>query len=78
VNQLPFSAALEGRNTQANRPFPNINGPVIPVFSNGTNNYNAVNFRVDKRYSSGFALLVNYTIQPGLCTVPEGALPGEA
>jgi hypothetical protein len=66
VNQMPFSAALQGLNTQANRPFPNINGTVIPVFSNGSNNYNAVNFRVDKRYSNGFALLVNYTIQKNL------------
>ena len=66
VNQLPFSAALQGRNTQADRPFPNINGTVIPVFSNGSNNYNAVNFRVEKRYSQGFAFLVNYTIQKNL------------
>jgi len=66
VNQLPFSSALQGLNTQANRPFPNINGTVIPVFSNGTNNYNSVNFRVDKRYANGFALLVNYTIQKNL------------
>lgn len=65
-NQLPFSAALNGLNTQANRPFPNINGTVIPVFSNGSNNYNSVNFRVDKHYSNGFALLVNYTIQKNL------------
>ena len=65
-NQLPFSAALQGRNTQANRPFPNINGTVIPVFSNGANNYNSVNFRVDKHYSNGFALLLNYTIQKNL------------
>jgi hypothetical protein len=66
VNQLPFSAALQGLNKQANRPFPNINGTVIPVFSNGTNDYNSVNFRVDKRYANGFALLVNYTIQKNL------------
>jgi hypothetical protein len=66
VNQLPFSAALSGHNTQADRPFPNINGTVIPVFSNGTNDYNAFNFRIDKRYSNGIALLVNYTIQRNL------------
>src|SRR5204862_386894 len=66
VNQLPFSAALQGLNKQADRPFPNINGTVIPVFSNGTNNYNSLNFRVDKSFSKGFALLVNYTIQKNL------------
>src|SRR5437762_12437826 len=63
VNQLPFSAAIQNNNKQANRPFPNINGTVIPVFSNGTNNYNAFNVRIEKRYSHGLALLVNYTIQ---------------
>ena len=66
VNQLPFSAAIAGKNTQANRPFPNINGTVIPVFSNGANNYNSFNVRIEKRYSKGLALLVNYTIQKNL------------
>ncbi len=66
VNQLPFSAALSGNNLQANRPFPNINGTVIPIFSNGANNYNSVNFRLEKRYANGFALLVNYTIQKNI------------
>jgi hypothetical protein len=65
-NQIPFSQALLGNNKQANRPFPNINGTVIPTFSTATNDYNAVNFRVEKRYSKGFALLVNYTIQKNL------------
>jgi hypothetical protein len=72
VNQLPFSSALQGNNKQANRPFPNINGTVIPIFSNGANNYNSVNFRLDKRYASGFALLVNYTIQKNLEAVGSG------
>lgn len=65
-NQLPFSAAIQGTNKQANRPFPNINGTVIPTFSIATNNYNSVNFRVEKRYSHGLAMLVNYTIQKNL------------
>src|SRR5207245_8471513 len=47
VNQLPFSAAIEGKNKQADRPFANINGTVIPVLSNGANNYNAFNFPID-------------------------------
>jgi hypothetical protein len=66
VNQIPFSQALVGLNKQANRPFPYINGTVIPTFSNATNDYNAVNFRVEKRYTKGLALLVNYTIQKNL------------
>jgi hypothetical protein len=65
-NQIKFSQALLGLNKQANRPFPNINGTVIPTFSTATNDYNAVNFRVEKRYSKGLALLVNYTIQKNM------------
>jgi hypothetical protein len=65
-NQIPFAKALQGLNKQANRPFPNINGTVIPTFSTATNDYNAVNFRVEKRYSKGLAMLVNYTIQKNL------------
>ncbi|HTM47122.1 MAG TPA: TonB-dependent receptor [Bryobacteraceae bacterium] len=66
VNQLPFQAAIQGKNRQADRPFANINGTVIPVFSNGSNSYNAFNVHIDKRYSKGLALLVNYTIQKNL------------
>lgn len=66
VNQLPFAAALSGKNTQADRPFANINGTVMAVYSSGTNDYNAFNARIDKRFSKGLALLVNYTIQKNL------------
>ncbi len=66
VNQIPFGAALTGNNKQANRPFPYINGTVIPTFSTATNNYNSVNMRLEKRYTKGLALLVNYTIQKNL------------
>lgn len=65
-NQIPFAQALTGQNKQANRPFPYINGTVIPTFSTASNDYNSVNFRVEKRYSKGLALLVNYTIQKNL------------
>lgn len=65
-NQIPFEKALTGQNKQVNRPFANINGTVIPTFSIATNNYNSGNFRVEKRYSQGVALLVNYTIQKNL------------
>jgi hypothetical protein len=65
-NQIPFSQALNGMNTQANRPFPYINGTVIPTFSTASNDYNSANFRVEKRYSYGLAVLVNYTIQKNL------------
>ena len=72
VNQLPFAAAISGLNKQANRPFSNINGSLIPIFSNGANNYNSVNFRLQKSYTNGLALLVNYTIQKNLEFVGSG------
>ncbi len=65
-NQIPFAQALTGNNKQANRPFPYINGTVIPTFSTASNNYNSANFRLEKRYTKGLALLVNYTIQKNL------------
>ena len=65
-NQIPFGQALTGNNKQVNRPFPNINGTVIPTFSTASNNYNSMNMRLEKRYTKGLALLVNYTIQKNL------------
>ena len=65
-NQIPFSQALAGNNKQANRPYPYINGTVITTFSTASNDYNSVNFRMEKRYSKGLALLANYTIQKNL------------
>ena len=65
-NQIPFSQALAGNNKQANRPFSYINGTVITTYSTASNNYNSANFRMEKRYSKGLALLVNYTVQKNL------------
>ncbi len=65
-NQIPFEKALTGANKQANRPFPNINGTVIPTFSTASNNYNSMNARMEKRFTHGVAFLVNYTIQKNL------------
>lgn len=59
-NQVPFQYALDGRNTQPNRPFPNINGTVIPTFSIASSSYHAVNFKVEKRYSLGLNFLANF------------------
>lgn len=66
VNQVPFEYALDGRNTQANRPYPMINGTVIPTFSTAKSNYNAFNLRVEKRYTAGLSFLLNYTFQKNL------------
>ncbi|HEY1950947.1 MAG TPA: TonB-dependent receptor [Bryobacteraceae bacterium] len=65
-NQIPFAQALTGTNKQANRPFSYINGTVLTTFSNASNNYNSANFRLEKRYSKGLAMLVNYSIQKNL------------
>jgi len=66
VNQVPFEYALDGRNLQRFRPYPMINGTVIPTFSKATSNYNAFNVRAEKRYTGGLAFLLNYTIQKNL------------
>ena len=65
-NQVPFEYALTGRNLQQFRPFPMVNGTVIPTFSLASSNYNAFNLRVEKRYSAGLSFLLNYTIQKNL------------
>lgn len=65
-NQIPFSQALSGNNKQANRPFPNINGTVITTYSTASNDYNSANLRLEKRYTKGLVVLINYTIQKNL------------
>ncbi len=65
-NQVPFEFALDGRNTQANRPYSNVNGIIIVAPSKATSSYHAANFKLEKRYSSGLNFLVNYTIQKNL------------
>ena len=72
LNQLPFAAAITGNVKQSDRPFPNINGTVIPTFTTATSNYNAVNFKVEKRYSAGLSFLVNYTVQKNIETGGSG------
>ncbi len=66
VNQVPFEFALDGRNIQRNRPYPMINGVVIPTFSRAKSNYNAFNLRVEKRHRNGLNFLVNYTWQKNM------------
>jgi Carboxypeptidase regulatory-like domain len=72
LNQEPFQYALDGRNTQANRRFAFINGLFAYDQSTATSNYNSVNFKVERRFSSGLAFLVNYSIQKTL----ERGVPG--
>jgi hypothetical protein len=62
-NQVPFEYALDGRNTQANRPFPYINGHIPTVSDFATSSYHAINLKAEKRYSNGLNFLINYTIQ---------------
>jgi hypothetical protein len=65
-NQVPFEYALDGRNAQRFRPYPMVNGTVIPTFSTATSNYNAFNLRVEQRYRAGVSFLLNYTVQKNL------------
>jgi hypothetical protein len=62
INQEPFSYALQGTNTQANRPFPFLASSVGLDTADVSNWYNSFNTRVEKRYSHGLVLLANYTV----------------
>jgi len=72
LQQLPFEAALRDQNTQAFRRYPSINGLFAYDQSTATSNYNSVNFRVERRFARGLALLANYSIQKTL----ERGVPG--
>lgn len=78
MNQLSFAQALAATNltgalpTQAQRPFPNINNAVLDVRSIGNSRYNAANFKLEKRYSYGLTLLLNYTVSKDIETKGTG------
>jgi outer membrane receptor protein involved in Fe transport len=66
LNQVPFEYALDGRNTQASRRMPKINGTGGYSAGDANNKYHAFNLRVEKRFSFGFNFLSNYTISKNL------------
>jgi hypothetical protein len=66
LNQVPFEFALAGKNTQANRRMPKINGTGGYSEGDANNKYHAFNLRIDKRFSRGFNFLANYTISKNL------------
>lgn len=66
LNQVPFEYALTGKNTQAYRRMPKINGTGGYSEGDANNKYHAFNLRVDKRFSRGFNFLANYTIAKNL------------
>jgi hypothetical protein len=61
LNQIPLDFALKGANLQANRPYPTLNGSAGVDAAIANNFYNALNVRVEKRYSMGLNFLMNYT-----------------
>jgi Carboxypeptidase regulatory-like domain/TonB dependent receptor len=72
LNQVPFAYALEGLNTQANRPLYKINGTGGYSVGVANNKYEAVNFRLEKRFGGGLNFLANYTISKNLETGGSG------
>ena len=66
LNQVPFEFALDGRNTQAFRRMPKINGTGGYSEGDANNKYHAFNLRLEKRFSRGFDFLLNYTISKNL------------
>ena len=61
LNQIPMAWAMAGHTTQAERPFPLINNSVGYDSAIGNSSYNALNMRLEKRYSAGLTFLLNYT-----------------
>jgi hypothetical protein len=72
LGQVPFDYALVGLNTQANRGAPSVNGIQAISSSDANNKYESVNFKVQKQFSYGFDLLLNYTISKNLETNGSG------
>jgi hypothetical protein len=75
LNQVPFSFALQGANTHANRPFPFLASSVGLDTANVSNWYNSANVRVEKRYSHGRVLSVKLRMAgPGRREIRKGSL----
>ena len=71
-NQVPFSYALSGKNTQVNRPFNYMGSNVLTVFSNAGSNYNALNLKAQERLSHGLEFLANYSWQKNISSNGDG------
>ncbi|HEV2275566.1 MAG TPA: hypothetical protein VGR96_15450, partial [Acidobacteriaceae bacterium] len=71
-NQVPFSYALNGTNTQVNRPFNYMGSNILTVFSNALSNYNALNLKAEKRLSAGLEFLANYSWQKNISSNGDG------
>jgi hypothetical protein len=61
LNQISFEDAMAGRTQQIHRRFANVNNAVGLDAAIGNNIYNALNVRLEKRYSAGLNFLLNYT-----------------
>jgi hypothetical protein len=62
LNQVPFENALLGKNTQADRPYNFIASGEGLDEEDVSNWYNSANLRVERRFSHGLSLLLNYTV----------------
>jgi outer membrane receptor protein involved in Fe transport len=62
IGMIPFSDALAGKTTQADRPLNYVNGSPREDFAIVNNWYHSVNLRVERRFSKGLTFLANYTI----------------
>lgn len=71
-NQEPFSDALNGTNTQANRPFPYMGSSVLAVKDISSQNYNALNLKAQQQFAHGLQFLANYSWQKNIETNGDG------
>lgn len=60
INQVPPDQMGPG-NAQVRRPFPQFNNVQLALPTLGISNYHAGSVRLEKRFSSGFSFLTNYT-----------------
>src|SRR5262249_1287495 len=60
IDQVPPSLMGPG-NAQIRRPFPQFSDVTLISAAIGNSNYNALNLRLEKRYSKGLHFQVNYT-----------------
>jgi len=65
-NQIRFSDAVAGKTKQVDRPYSNVNGTILVIYSKATSNYNALNLKAEKRYSHGLTVLANYNWQKNM------------
>jgi hypothetical protein len=70
INQVPVALMAAG-NTQVRRPFPQFGNVSVVAPMWGNSNYQALNIKVEKRFSHGLNFLASYTFSKFIDDVPS-------